>query len=545
MFDAQSYTDLRRGAERLAAARQATELATGAQACEALREVQCTQDVLDGVHAALLARVDESEAYADEGASSTTSWARRELRMAAGEAGRRRKAGNTLRILPDVAAALGVGGIRAAHVDEFTAGITKLGADIMVDAQPLLLPIAETETPQVLRAMISYLHEVVHPEDLDDKYAKGMERADVKTAKCGKGWHVTGFLPQHVGAKLCEWLKAVSHPESEGDDRAPSARRVDAFEALLDSFNDGASNEPADADASDAGSDADGSRADAAEASPTEASGASTRDQGSDAAATEEASSNASHTRRPRPAAQLLVLADLATLLRLPGAEPATLSGFGHIGQQLLGYLTCGADMTGVLTDGVTDGSVPQANVLNVGRTSRLATRRQRQAVIARQDGVCAAPGCGLSRLDVHHVEWWFRDGGRTDMHNLIGLCRRCHHLVHQSRLTIEADGCGGFTFRRRTGRGIDDHTRVNKQRVRDMLAKLRHAAVAETADTVDAAGTAHPPEPSPPRQPPDREPTERAPTPRLDPRWLTRIDHDHLTGAEDFVYEFLGAHEI
>ena len=96
MFDAQLYDDLRHDADRVAAARIETPLATGEQAREALRTVQRVQDVLDGVHATLLAQIEESETYADDGASSTSAWARQELRMPAGEAGRRRRAGETL-----------------------------------------------------------------------------------------------------------------------------------------------------------------------------------------------------------------------------------------------------------------------------------------------------------------------------------------------------------------------------------------------------------------------------------------------------------------
>ncbi|MDN5853641.1 MAG: 13E12 repeat family protein, partial [Actinomycetia bacterium] len=234
MFDTQLYDDLRQDAERVAVARTETGLATGEQAREALRTVQRVQDVLDGVHAGLLAHIEESEGYADDGASSTSAWARQELRMPAGEAGKRRRAGETLSTLPDVAAALAAGKIRLAHVFEFTSGITKLGADVMVDAQEILLPVAESCDPMVLRELISELHAVLHPDDLDDKYAKGMNRRDITAAKCGSGWHLSGFLDAVSGTKLHEFLKSVTGPECEGDDRPPSDRRVDGLERLLD-----------------------------------------------------------------------------------------------------------------------------------------------------------------------------------------------------------------------------------------------------------------------------------------------------------------------
>ena len=68
---------------------------------------------------------------------------------------------------------------------------------------------------------------------------------------------------------------------------------------------------------------------------------------------------------------------------------------------------------------------------LNLGRTTRLANRAQRRALRATY-ATCAIPGCA-TRFDhckIHHVKWW-RDGGPTDLHNLIPICVRHHTLVH------------------------------------------------------------------------------------------------------------------
>ncbi|HLR84341.1 MAG TPA: HNH endonuclease signature motif containing protein, partial [Nocardioidaceae bacterium] len=315
----------------------------------------------------------------------------------------------------------------------------------------------------------------------------------------------------HVGVKLNEWLRSVSAPEGDGDNRAPSQRRVDGLERLLDGADDRADG-PADAGAKPQTSAEQPDQQQGAQPQPDSHPQPGPQGPG----------------RRGRADTRLLVLADLDTLLRMPGAGPATLAGFGHIGQQLLGYLTCGADITGLLSRGMTDGAIPQAKILNVGRSSRLATARQRHAVIARQDGVCAAPGCGLTRLDVHHVAWWHRDHGSTDLDNLVGLCSGCHHVVHQEKLTIEADGHGGFTFTRQTGRTLDDHARVTKRRVRDALARLRHILRDEQA----GPATSEPVVPAVP------------PAPRLDAQWLTRIDPDRLHSAERRLYDYIGHHQ-
>ena len=68
---------------------------------------------------------------------------------------------------------------------------------------------------------------------------------------------------------------------------------------------------------------------------------------------------------------------------------------------------------------------------LNLGRTTRLANRAQRRALRATY-ATCAIPGCA-TRFDnckIHHVDWW-RNGGLTDLCNLLPICVRHHTLVH------------------------------------------------------------------------------------------------------------------
>ena len=45
--------------------------------------------------------------------------------------------------------------------------------------------------------------------------------------------------------------------------------------------------------------------------------------------------------------------------------------------------------------------------------------------------------GCHGPVVHVHHVEYW-SNGGATDLANLVGLCPRCHALVHQGHFTID-----------------------------------------------------------------------------------------------------------
>ena len=46
----------------------------------------------------------------------------------------------------------------------------------------------------------------------------------------------------------------------------------------------------------------------------------------------------------------------------------------------------------------------------------------------------CAHPDCtvGFSACRIHHVRWWWEHWGPTDIDNLIPLCERHHHEVHE-----------------------------------------------------------------------------------------------------------------
>jgi hypothetical protein len=69
--------------------------------------------------------------------------------------------------------------------------------------------------------------------------------------------------------------------------------------------------------------------------------------------------------------------------------------------------------------------------VLDAGRTRRLATGSLRRALVARDRG-CAFPDCDRPArwCDAHHLTSWLSGGG-TDLGNLVLLCRHHHRLIH------------------------------------------------------------------------------------------------------------------
>ena len=95
----------------------------------------------------------------------------------------------------------------------------------------------------------------------------------------------------------------------------------------------------------------------------------------------------------------------------------------------------CDAGVIGVRFD--RDGQV-----VNVGRTQRLFTERQRIGLSLR-DGGCRFPGCDRppSWCEAHHINQWARDEGRTDLADGVLLCRRHHLLVHNNQWHVSRRG--------------------------------------------------------------------------------------------------------
>jgi hypothetical protein len=87
--------------------------------------------------------------------------------------------------------------------------------------------------------------------------------------------------------------------------------------------------------------------------------------------------------------------------------------------------------------------------ILDVGRTERTATPPQRRALRA-MHRTCAHPDCtvGFSACRIHHIRWWWRDLGPSDIDNLLPLCERHHHLVHEGGwgLTMTPDRIATWT---------------------------------------------------------------------------------------------------
>ncbi|WP_460798170.1 DUF222 domain-containing protein [Microbacterium sp. GXF0217] len=80
--------------------------------------------------------------------------------------------------------------------------------------------------------------------------------------------------------------------------------------------------------------------------------------------------------------------------------------------------------------------------ILDWGREKRLFTRAQRLALVER-DGGCAMCALPPEMTKAHHIRWWRRDHGPTDIANGVLLCETCHHRIHDNGWEVRVDGTG------------------------------------------------------------------------------------------------------
>ncbi len=135
------------------------------------------------------------------------------------------------------------------------------------------------------------------------------------------------------------------------------------------------------------------------------------------------------HARR---VPEITILTDLQTLVSgLHGRGICETDNGVPLPVSTVRRLCCDAEIIPMVlgTDGVP---------LDVGRSARSVTPHQRRALRAMYR-TCAHPDCTMpfSACKAHHIRWWWRDLGPTDLDNLIPLCERHHHLVHEGGWTL------------------------------------------------------------------------------------------------------------
>lgn len=353
------------------------------------------------------------------------------------------------------------GEVTSDAVRELTTGITKAlrrvpAADrdrIRGEAEAILLPLAARGTVAELRRGIDRLRLLVDPDGAAQARLDAHDDQYLRLTPVGEGVDLKGYLTAETAAALLTcldqvvdgWYRSGSlHPEDRptGDERSDRLRRrhrrdhlnalalADLARRCLDSGSLGTRH--------------------AQRPHVTMTVHLDDLDQGIGGS-----------LRLPGIGEQLLPPASVARILCDADLTPVLTRPTTGRGGQASGTITestgGGAERTGCDCDDTagTDASGAGAvagvcrhrlaetirergrEVLHVGRAHRTAPPRRRKALEVR-DQHCAAPGCRIdpSRCEAHHVHEWERDG-RTDLDNMVLLCTRHHHAVHEGGLAI------------------------------------------------------------------------------------------------------------
>jgi HNH endonuclease len=160
------------------------------------------------------------------------------------------------------------------------------------------------------------------------------------------------------------------------------------------------------------------------------------------------------------------VTVSLDALQRGDAAAPAELGGVGAIHPETARRIACDAVRTVAVVAGEDAGSTAVGTLsverdaastpggtLSVGRARRTIPAPIRTALALRDKG-CRFPGCDrpVGWTDGHHIQHW-ADHGETEVPNLVSLCRRHHHMVHERGWSIRLEPNGSVTVAEPRGR--------------------------------------------------------------------------------------------
>ena len=405
------------------------DLSTG-EAGEGLRLAAVAAGRVDAAQALLLAMFHRGNGAAADGATDTTAWLAAKTKTSGRDAARLVKRAKVIAALPGLGDALAAGEISAAHVD-VVAGIVP---DKLLAKAASLVDDAKSLSPEELAHKA---HQLVidHDGDGGAKRAARLEaqqqlrffnRDSGMRGLLGEWAPETAAPIERAVDHVVDQLWRLEHPDRDAttlDDRTLKYRRADAMSEIARRVLSGTeTGEPETA------------------ADPTPAARPRPRRRRSPTAAI--AGPRAAAVKPPitskrvtapkaRPSVVALsVLIDFQTLLgQLAVKGICELFDGTPISPDTVRRLACDAALIPMVL-----GS--RGEVLDQGRRIYTPTVAQRHAVAIR-DRHCAFPGCRRPAkwTDVHHIVAFkpgAANGGRTDLDNLLLLCDKHHHMVHE-----------------------------------------------------------------------------------------------------------------
>jgi hypothetical protein len=357
------------------------------------------------VHAAQLDAVGAFDAIDMAAVSrhrTTTRWLEHRTRASAAQAAGLVASARAVRDhLPPARGELATGRISAGHAAAIAAVVRMVGVEHATAAEPVLLQLARSADPAVVRRATAHLHATLDPDAAQARLDKTYAARGVTLSVVGSRAYLDGVLDAEAAETLRAALTPLMAP-SPGDTRSMPQRRADALIDLARRALD---------------------------------------------------TGDLPVLGGQRP--HLSVVVDAAVLAGRPGAATLPWTGVA-VPAPTISRWACDARLTPVVArllppavppdatrpgtatdDGATGGGwLPLA----VGRSSRAVTPAQLKALQVR-DGGCVHPGCSRTAAfcDAHHIIHW-ADGGPTDLHNLALLCRHHHRSLHAGHWQLVPD---------------------------------------------------------------------------------------------------------
>ena len=141
---------------------------------------------------------------------------------------------------------------------------------------------------------------------------------------------------------------------------------------------------------------------------------------------------------KAKASTQLIVVAPAGVV---DGTDPdgqVEMIGVGPVPRHLLETLSPDTELAGMIFD-------RRGRPLWLGRNQRLGNAAQRLAIAVR-DGGCFECGAPMHRYELHHIKEWHRHRGRTDVDNLVAVCRQHHKWLETNNLALRGNvGLGGL----------------------------------------------------------------------------------------------------
>ena len=340
----------------------------------------------EGTKLTIVAEIAERQTHRGHHAATTEDLLATTLHMSRGQARAQAELAEGLRTVPKVAEALADGRLGVAQAAVAVRKVEQLkdrddSAELIASLDATAARAGQTLDQGRLSRLLDNAVATAAPDALKS-------REDRAYARRGLRFDLSGDLPQmHANlaveglAVLKAAVEALGRPTEAGDERTVAQRHHDALITLATKYMD------------------DGKLPQSAV---------------------------------QRPHVLLVVTPD--GLHGTPDAAPNVIDGVGAVSTETAKQICCDADLTVITKD-------TQGKVLDAQPQRRSPTRRQRRAVIAR-DQACIGCGAPISRCEVHHMQW-NRHQGPTTVENMTLVCWNCHRHIHHHgwQITRSPDG--------------------------------------------------------------------------------------------------------